>query len=144
MKRKPKAKPRPKAPKAAPARVRKATQDEIEAYYSMRLYHYVVDLDGVSLAMGTLNRAGGRLWGWFDAKEDLTSRQRLAVAWGLMRGLRRISEPVYVTSNEGVHPRAIRLLRTIGFRSTGEHVQGKQIWVYVHGNEDASPLKTEE
>ncbi len=128
-------------PKPTSTIVRKATIAELEAYYEMRLYHYVAEKDGKALAMGTLNRAGGRLWAWFDVKEGLTARERCAVVWAIIRGLRKIGQPVYVTSGEGVFPRAIDLLRAVGFRTTGEVVHGKQVWVYVHGQDDhADPL----
>lgn len=109
--------------------VRKAKLAEAEAFYGMRLRHYLAELDGVPLAMGTLSNAGGRIWAWLDVKEGLSPRQAMAVLYAIRKGLRDSREPVvYVTSNEGVHPRAIKLLRMIGFAPTGETVNGKDIW----------------
>ena len=124
--------------------VRKARLDELEAFYAMRLHHYIAEIDGVAVAMGTLNRSGGNLWGWFDVKEGLSGRQRSAVVWAIMRGLRRIGQPVFVTSNEGVHDRAFKLIRVLGFRTTGEVVHGKQVWVWrPMADADSDPMRLE-
>ncbi len=131
--------------KAAPGViVRKAELAELEAFYAMRLHHYIAELDGQHLAMGTLSRAGGRLWGWFDVREGLTSRQRMAVIYAIMKGLRGMREPIYVTSNEGVHQKAMRLLRSLGFRTTGEHVHGRQVWVWNRPDADVAPIHLDE
>lgn len=129
-------KPRkPKAPKST-ASIRKASMAEMEAFYAMRFQHYVAELDGEALGMGTLSLTKGRLWAWLDVKENLSPRQRVAVIWALIRGLRRVGQPVYVTSNESVHTRALDLLKAVGFRATGELVHGWQIWVYGYKAEE--------
>ncbi len=112
--------------------IRRAERHEIEEFYNLRVAHYVCELDGKTLAMGTTTRAGDRLWGFFDVAEGLTAREAKAVLYAIQRGLRRMGEPVYVTSNEGVHDRATKLLRTIGFMPTDEIRNGKQIWVWMH------------
>ncbi len=115
--------------KPAKATVRKASLPEAESFYGMRLKHYLAEVDGVPLAMGTLSNTGGRVWGWLDVKEGLSPRQALAVVYAVRKGLRKVGEPaVYVTSSEGIHPRALNLLRAIGFAPTGETVNGKDIW----------------
>lgn len=139
---KPKRSPKTKA-KSAKVEVRKAKLSELEAFYAMRLHHYVAELDGKQLAMGTLSRAGGRLWAWFDVVEGLTARQRTAVIYALIKGLRSMREPIYVTSNEGVHERALRLLRSLGFRTTGENAHGRQVWVWNSPDADVEPMQLE-
>ena len=125
-------KPKRRAKTATVATIRQASIAEMEQFYAMRMHHYIAEKDGVALAMGTLSNVNGRLWGWFDVKSDLTSAQRMSVVWALMRGLRRINQSIYVTSNERLHPRAMDLLRLVGFRTTGEIVQGFQVWVWMH------------
>ena len=83
--------------------------------------------------MGTLLRIQGKLWGYLDVRDGLTPSQRRAVMFAAVRGLRKMTEPVFVTSNEGVHPRALALLRALGFRPTGETTNGVNIWVYTNG-----------
>lgn len=135
MRSKPRAK-KQATPKRPAASIRKASIADMEAFYSMRFQHYVAELDGETLGMGTLSMTNGRLWGWLDVKEGLTLKQRVAMVWALIRGLRRVGQPVYVTSNEGVHKRALDLLKAVGFRATGEMVNGWQIWVYGYKAEE--------
>lgn len=112
--------------------IRRPSFAEIEAFYNLRLSHHACEVDGEIVAMGTLTRAGDRLWGFFTVKDAPTPAQSRAVLYALMRGLRRINEPVYITTNEGVHERAIRLVRTLGFVTTGEIRNGQQVWLFNH------------
>ena len=141
-------KSKPRKPKAAPKRsaasIRKASMADMEAFYSMKFQHYVAELDGETLGMGTLSMTNGRLWGWLDVKEGLSPKQRLAMVWALIRGLRRVGQPVYVTSNEGVHKRALDLLKAVERDrrylqlAAGLHRQEEQ--VAVHAVEDLAVL----
>lgn len=112
------------------ATVRVPSLAEVEEFYGLRMRHHVAEINGVALAMGTLARTNGQLWGWFDRREGMTPRQGVAVIRALIRGMREIGEPVYVTCNEGVHANASRLLRLVGFRPTGQSTNGFNIWVH--------------
>lgn len=132
-----KTKPRKRKAKAkSAATIRQAGMADMEAFYGMRFKHYVAELDGEALGMGTLSMTNGRLWGWLDVKEGLSPKQRIAMVWALIRGLRRVGQPVFVTSNEGVHARAMDLLKAVGFKATGEMVNGWQIWAYGYVAEE--------
>jgi len=80
------------------------------------------------VAMGTLTRAHGRLWGFLDVREELSPRERVAVVRALVFALRRLDETVYVVANDGVHKGAPRLLAAIGFTPTDELISDKQVW----------------
>lgn len=127
-----KAKRKPKT-SAMVATVRVPSLAEVEEFYGLRMRHHIAEINGVPLAMGTLARTNGQLWGWFDRREGLNTRQGMAVIRALMRGLRDIGEPVYVTCNEGVHANASRLLRLVGFKRTGQQTNGFDIWVHNNG-----------
>lgn len=124
-----------RARKQAPvkAEVSRATLAEAEAFFALRYEHHIAKVDGQPMAMGTLLRVQDKLWGYLDVREGMTPAQRRAVLFAAVRGLRTISEPVYVTSNEGVNPRALKLLRALGFTPTGETINGVNIWVYTNG-----------
>lgn len=113
--------------------VRPASLADVQDFYDLRYRHWIANVDGVSIAMATLVRMNGRLWGFLDRRDGLAPSHGLVVIWALIKGLRTVGEPVYVASNEGVHPRANDLLRIVGFRTTGEISNGFKIWVYGNG-----------
>lgn len=115
------------------ATVRAASPADVEEFYGLRMKHQIVEIDGVPIAMGTLARTNGQLWGWFDRREGLSARHGLAILRTMMRELRRIGEPVHVTCNEGIHEQAARLLRLVGFEPTGQKTNGFDIWVFRNG-----------
>lgn len=122
--------PRRKKPKVE---VRPASLADVQDFYDLRYRHWIANVDGVSVAMATLVRMNGRLWGFLDRRDGLSPSHGLVVIWALIKGLRTVGEPVYVASNEGIHPRANDLLRIVGFRTTGEISNGFKIWVYGNG-----------
>lgn len=124
---------RPRQPAPIRADVARATHAEAEAFFALRYEHHVAKIDGQPVAMGTLLRTQGRLWAYLDVRDGMTSSQKRAVLFAALRGLRSMTEPVHVTSNEGVNPRALKLLRALGFRPTGEIINGVNIWVYTNG-----------
>ena len=110
--------------------IRRPTFEEVERFYGLRLSHHACELDGEIIAMGTLTRAYDRLWGFFTMKDDPSQREARAVLYALMRGLRRLREPVYITTNDAVHERAVKLVRTLGFVSTPELRNGQHVWMF--------------
>lgn len=123
----------PRRKKPIKAEVKPASFAEVEDFYGMRCRHWIANVGGAAVALGTLVRMNGRLWGYLDRRDGLSPSHGRAVIWAMIKGLRTVGEPVYVTSNEGVHPRANELLRTVGFEPTGEIVNGFKIWVYHNG-----------
>ena len=108
--------------------VRKAEPHEVEAFFNVRMSHYACEYEGEIISIGTLSRVSGRLWAFFSVQDGLSPRQARAVLYALMRGLRRIQEPVLITTNEA-HGQAVRLVRSLGFVATGEAINGQNVWV---------------
>lgn len=110
--------------------VRKGTFEDAVAYYGQHMHHYMAECDGVAIAMGTLTRINGRLWGYLDVRENLSRKQGVALVRTICRNLDRLNETVYVAANDGVHAKAEKLIKACGFHRTDMQINDKRVWVW--------------
>lgn len=99
--------------------IRVPQEHEYIAFYQRIEGHLAAfDAAGKPIAMVMATRdADGRLWAWFQVREEARSRG-VAIARALLRGLHLQNETVYVACNTEGYPAAERLLRFLGFVPT--------------------------
>jgi hypothetical protein len=108
--------------------VKQASLEEAMAFFGQHMTYYQAQVDGAVVAMGTLTRVHGRLWGFLDLRDGLTALQALVVVRAIVRAMAAIDEPVYVAALDGIFPKAEKLIRACRFQPTTEVVHGKRIW----------------
>lgn len=111
--------------------VREATVADYVTFYKDMQFPGFSVFDGDKM-VGMVGIALGRdanYWGYFDVDKKLPFSVGYQIARGLERSLRSVEHDVFVLCQQGDFATAPRFLRLIGFKPTGESINGEEIWV---------------
>lgn len=105
-----------------------ATDAELARVYRADGEHFAGRVNGELVAYIGFRTTAGRRWGMYDVLSTAARSVWGTLFYQFRRELRRQKEPIYVLARDA---EAMRLLRLLGLKPTGETYMGKDMWIWT-------------